>query len=531
MFLQMMGRVTLCWGCLVVCGWSAEEPVDWALITRIRQEEFMHSKVMETLSQLCDAIGPRLTGSPQLKKANEWTKDQLQNWGMSNAHLESWGPFGRGWSLQHFSIHMLSPDAAPLIAFPKAWTEGTHGAVSAEASKISVQAETDFDKYRGKLNGFIVFNGDAREVKGHDQAELRRYSEQQLGELSLYAIPPPRRPEERDEYLKRERFQKAFRKFLVDEKALALVEPSPGDGGTVFVTRGGSYQPEELVGIPSLTMAAEHYNRIVRLLDHKSKVQLEIDISCSFHDADLMAYNTLAEIPGTDKKDEVVMLGAHMDSWHSGTGATDNAAGTAVTMEAMRILRALDVKPRRTIRIALWTGEEQGLKGSRAYVNQHFASRPEPTDPEEKEMPLSLRKDPGPLTVKPEHAKLSAYFNVDNGTGKIRGVYLQDNTAVHPIFEAWLKPFADLGASTLTMRNTGGTDHLSFDAVGLPGFQFIQDEVEYGSRTHHSNMDVYDRLQSDDLMKASVIVASFVYHTATRDALIPRKPIPTEALP
>ena len=531
MSLRMIGRLFLGWACVVVPAWGAEEPVDWAAITRIRQEAFTRSKVMETLSQLCDSIGPRLTGSPQLKKANEWTRKQLEDWGISNAHLESWGPFGRGWSLQHASVHLLAPVTTPLIAFPKAWTEGTNGVIRGEATKINIQAEIDFEKYRGKLSGLIAFNGDAREVKGHDQAELRRYSEQQLGELSLYAIPPPRRPEEREEFLKKDRFQKAFRQFLVNEKVLALIDPSPGDGGTIFVAKGGSYKLGELVGVPNLVMAIEHYNRVVRLLDRKAKVELEIDIRSRFHDEDLMAYNTVAEIPGTDRKDEVVMLGAHMDSWHSGTGATDNAAGTAVTMEAIRILKALDVKPRRTIRIALWTGEEQGLLGSRAYVSQHFASRPEPTDPEEKEMPLSLRKDPGPLTVKPEHAKLSAYFNFDNGTGKIRGIYLQDNAAVYPIFEPWLRPFADLGANILTMRTTHGTDHLSFDAVGLPGFQFVQDEVEYNSRTHHSNMDVYDRLQSDDLMKASVIVASFVYHAAMRNEMIPRKPLPQEPQP
>ena len=531
MSLRMFCCVILSSAFLAMSAQSAEEPVDWPMITQIRQEGFIRSKVMDTLAQLCDVIGPRLTGSPQLKKANEWTREQLQSWGMSNAHLESWGPFGRGWSLQHASVHLLTPDTTPLIAFPKAWTESTRGATRGEAIKTNIQAETDLDKYRGKLSGLIVFNGDARELKGHEQADLRRYSEQQLAELSLYAIPPKKRPEEREEYLKKDRFEKAFRKFLVDEKALALVEPSPGDGGTIFVAKGGSYKPGELIGVPSLVMAIEHYNRVVRLLDHKVKVELEMDIRSRFHDEDLMAYNTVAEIPGADKKDELVMLGAHMDSWHSGTGATDNAAGTAVTMEAMRILKALGVKPRRTLRIALWTGEEQGLKGSRAYVSQHFASRPEPTDPEEKEMPVSLQKEPGPLTIKPEHAKLSAYFNFDNGTGKIRGIYLQDNAAVRPIFEAWLKPFVDLSANTLTMRNTHGTDHLSFDAVGLPGFQFIQDEVEYGSRTHHSNMDVYDRLQSDDLMKASVIVASFVYHAAMRNEMIPRKPLPQEPQP
>jgi Zn-dependent M28 family amino/carboxypeptidase len=274
-------------------------------------------------------------------------------------------------------------------------------------------------------------------------------------------------------------------------------------------------------------MAAEHFNRLSRLLDRKLPVELELDVRARFIDQDPMAYNTVAEIPGTDRKGEVVMLGAHMDSWHTGTGATDNGAGVAVTMEAVRILRALDLHPRRTIRIALWSGEEQGLLGSRAYVREHFASRPE--QPGDAELPFFQRPVRGPLTIKPEHAKLSGYFNVDNGTGKIRGIYTQQNAAVVPIFEAWLRPFADLGATTVTMRNTGGTDHQSFDAVGLPGFQFIQDEGDYSTRTHHTNMDVLDRAQKDDLMQASVVLASFVYNTAMRDELLPRKPLPRES--
>jgi carboxypeptidase Q len=275
-------------------------------------------------------------------------------------------------------------------------------------------------------------------------------------------------------------------------------------------------------------MAAEHYNRICRLLDRKLEVEMEIDVKARFHEDDLLAYNTVAEIPGSDKRPELVMVGAHLDSWHSGTGATDNGAGSVVAMEAMRILRAIGVKPRRTIRIGLWTGEEQGLLGSRGYVGEHFGSRPEPTDPIEKALPRSLRQGVGPLTIKPEHARFSVYFNLDNGTGKVRGVYTQQNASAAPIFEAWLKPFADLGATTVTERNTGGTDHQSFDAVGLPGFQFIQDEADYATRTHHTNMDVYDRLQKEDMMQASAIMASFVYHAAMREERFPRKPMPRD---
>jgi Zn-dependent M28 family amino/carboxypeptidase len=277
--------------------------------------------------------------------------------------------------------------------------------------------------------------------------------------------------------------------------------------------------------VPGLSIALEQWTRIARLLEQKKDVELELNVNNTFYDDDPMQYDTIAEIPGTDKKDEIVMVGAHLDSWHSGTGATDNGAGTVVMMEAMRILKALDVKPRRTIRIGLWSGEEQGLLGSQYYVQQHFGSRPPSDEPDLKDMPTLMRREAGPVTPKPEQAKVSVYFNVDNGTGKLRGVYLQENAAVAPIFEAWMEPFHDLGMATLTMRNTGGTDHQSFDAVGIPGFQFIQDPIEYMTRTHHSNMDVYDRLQADDLKQAAVIVADFVYNAAMRDQMFPRKPI------
>jgi len=298
----------------------------------------------------------------------------------------------------------------------------------------------------------------------------------------------------------------------------------------VFVQSGGSYKPGETTTVPQLVLAIEQWTRIARLLDQKKDVSLELNVTNTFYDADPMQYDTIAEIPGTDKKDEVVMLGAHLDSWHAGTGATDNGAGTIVMMEAVRILKALDIKPRRTIRIGLWSGEEEGLLGSQGYVEHHFGSRPPMDEPGMKDMPTLLRREAGDVTVKPEQAKVSAYFNVDNGTGKIRGVYLQENEAVAPIFETWMKPFKDLGMNTLTMRNTSGTDHLSFDAVGIPGFQFIQDPIEYETRTHHSNMDVYDRLQPEDLKQISVIVASFVYDAAMRDQMLPRKPI-EKALP
>jgi hypothetical protein len=517
---------------VAVAAASRAESVDYGTVTLIRDEGFNGSKVMETLAQLTDVLGPRLTGSPAAKKANEWTRDQLATWGLVNAHLESFGPFGRGWSVERVSVHAVSPFTAPLIALPKAWTPGTEGPVRGKLVKAKLESEADLEKHKGKLAGMIVLLADGRELKGPDTPLFRRYSEQELHDLALFELAERRGARaapvvDREAARKRFRFQKTLREFLVEEKALASVEPSDRDAGVLWVAGGGSREKGVNPGVPALVMAAEHYNRLSRLLDRKMDVELEIDVKARFHDDDEMAYNTIAEIPGTDKQPEVVMLGAHLDSWHGGTGATDNAAGSAVAMEAVRILKALDVKPKRTIRIALWTGEEQGLLGSRAYVKEHLASRPDPTDPEEKDLPAYLRRAPsGPLTIKPEHAKLSAYFNFDNGTGKIRGIYTQGNVAAGPIFEAWLKPFVDLGATTITNRNTGGTDHQSFDGVGLPGFQFIQDEADYSTRTHHTNMDVYDRLQKEDLMQASIIMASFVYDAAMREERFPRKPPP-----
>ncbi len=510
---------------LLLPAWAGEA-VDLEMITRIRQEGFRNSKVMETASELMDRIGPRLTGSPNIKKANEWTRDQLAKWGLVNARLESWGPFGRGWSNEFTSVRMLTPYPAPLIALPKAWTPGTQGPLRAKAVKVRLQAKEDLEKQKGKLAGKIVLIADMREVRPHAEAELRRYDDKALEEIARFQIGPARPPFDREEFFRRREFQNVLNKFLAEEKALAAIEPGRGDGGTVFVAAGGPYRKGEPTGMPSLVMAVEHYGRIARLLDRNVDVELELDIRNEFYDGDEMAYNTVAEIPGTDKKDEVVMLGAHIDSWHGGTGATDNGAGVAVTMEAVRILQALGVKLRRTVRVGLWSGEEQGLLGSRAYVSQHFASRPEPKDAAERGAPDMLRRDQGPLTFKPEHAKISAYFNYDNGTGKIRGVYCQENAAVRPIFEAWIEPLKDLGITTVSLRNTSGTDHMSFDAVGVPGFQFIQDEVEYSTRTHHSNMDVYERLQREDLMQASVVMAAFVYHAAMRDQMLPRKPLP-----
>jgi len=508
--------------------WSQEkEKVDLETISGIRAEGFRNSKVMDFATGLMDSIGERLTGSPNMKRANEWTRDQLSAMGLSNSHLESWGPFGRGWANQYVNARMTSPDIVPLIVYSKAWTPGTNGVVTGKCIRVEIQDKKDFDKYRGKLAGMIVIYGPDADLKPITEAPFKRLSDDDLAKIGEYQIPSERPMFRMADFVKRQQFTKEVNQFFAEEKVLAVIDHSRGTagGGTVFVQSGGSYKTGETTTVPQLTMATEHWSRIARLLQQKKDVTLELNVVNNFYDDDPMQYDTIAEIPGTDKKDEVVMLGAHLDSWHAGTGATDNGAGTIVMMEAVRILKALDIKPRRTIRIGLWSGEEEGLLGSQGYVEKHFGSRPHMDDPAMKDMPTLLRREAGPVTVKPEQAKISAYFNVDNGTGRIRGVYLQENEAVAPIFEAWMKPFTDLGMTTLTMRNTGGTDHQSFDAVGIPGFQFIQDPLEYETRTHHSNMDVYDRLQSDDLKQIAVIVASFVYDAAMRDQMLPRKPI------
>lgn len=536
MMKRFVARLVLVSFALVICAAAQEEKVDLEMISKIRYEGFRNSKVMEIASGLMDGIGPRLTGSPNVKNANEWTRDQLTAFGLSNAHLEAWSPFGRGWLNEYTNVRMTVPYLATLIAYPRAWTPGTNGVVGAPIVRVEIhltpqEMARDMEKYKGKLAGKIVLFGEDPEIAAPMEPLTKRYDDKALEQMDQYTIPSERNEARFREFQRRARLQRQLNKFFADEQVVAVIEHSRGTvgGGTVFVD-GGAYKVDQAVAVPTLIMATEHWTRIARLLKQKKDVQLELNVKNTFSDA-MTQYNTIAEIPGTDKKDEVVMLGAHLDSWYSGTGATDNGAGTVVMMEAVRILKALGIKPRRTIRIGLWTGEEQGLLGSQWYVAQHFGSRPPATDPDRKGDPSVTRRENGPMTTKPEQAKVSVYFNVDNGTGKIRGIYMQENSAVEPIFSAWIKPFRDLGMDTLTMRNTGGTDHLSFDAAGIPGFQFIQDPMDYDTRTHHSNMDVYDRLQADDLKQMAVVVASFVYMASVRDQMFPRKPIEKELPP
>lgn len=498
------------------------------LITRLRQEEYDYSQVMDLMSHLTDDIGPRLTGSPNMKKANEWTRDEFNKWGLANAHLEAWGPFGRGWAYQLCEARMTSPDYQQLLALPEAWTPGTNGPLRGEVTRVIASTSAELEKYRGKLAGKIVLYGEARLPTPDDKPLFNRDDEAELAKAAQFQSsgkPYQREPEME----KRFKFRAELIKFFTDEHVAAVLDITrlPGNDGMINVQAGGDYQKDKTIAFPRVTLSVDHFGRISRLLERKVPVEVELNVETKFYDDDPMSYNTIAEIPGVDPKlkDQVVMLGGHMDSWHASEGATDNGAGTIVAMEVVRLLEKLGVQPRRTIRIALWSGEEQGIYGSRAYVTDHFGSRPISTDPEYQDLPDWLRPPSGPVQLKPEQKLISAYFNLDNGPGKILGVYLQENAAVRPIFEKWMEPFHDLGMTTLTMRNTGSTDHVSFDAVGIPGFQFIQDGMDYGDLTHHSNLDSYEHIRPDDMKQAATIMAAFVYNAAMCDDMIPRKPI------
>jgi carboxypeptidase Q len=505
---------------LVVLPLAAQAPSqsDLSAIYQIKDEGFNHSQVMDTLGYLTDVYGPRLTNSPDIRQAAEWTTNKMKEWQLSNVHLEPWGPFGRGWSNERFSAQVISPRPFPLIAYSKAWTPGTNGPVTAEAVWALIQKEEDIEKYRGKLKGKFVLTAPLPEVPARFEAQGHRYTDAELADIATQPVPAAQNADERIARFRALReLNLKIQKFLVDEGVAAWLEPSQGDDGTVFVQSGGGHDAKDPPAPPRVAVASENYGRIARMLDKKVPVTLQIDIQNKFYDDDLNSFNVIGEIPGADKAkaDEIVMVGGHFDSWHAGTGATDNGAGSAVMLEAMRILKTTGVKMRRTVRIGLWTGEEEGLLGSRAYVKQHFADW-EPDREADKEK----------IKILPEHAKLDAYYNVDNGSGKIRGIYLQGNESVAPLFTQWMEPFHNVGMTTLSIRNTGGTDHLSFNEAGLPGFQFIQDPIEYETRTHHSNMDVYERIQEPDMKQMAVIAASFVYLTANRDEMLPRKPLP-----
>jgi carboxypeptidase Q len=548
---RLASAIVLCLPALLATGPAlGAEDVDLTTIHRIKAEAFQGSKVMDHLFWLTDVNGPRLTGSPGFQAAADWAVRNLKEWGAAGAHLEKWGTFGRGWSMSRFSAHMTAPAYAPLPGVPKAWSRGTNGPVAgdvvyaplvpkeeaalpSDADKLAVRIRQYVEQQKGKLHGKVVLLTAPRDLEPPAEPDSRRYDDSRLGSISAAPEPfaPPRvewpitklptdpkdlerfwasTPVEMqaDYWQRGETVRNALNQFLQDEGVLAVFATDErGQGGIVFAENAGSWESGAPEPPPVIALAPEPYDRMVRLVQKNVKVTVEVELAARYYDDAPEGVNVVAEIPGGKKKDEVVMLGAHLDSWHAGTGATDNAAGCAVVLEAFRILKALNLPMDRTVRLALWSGEEQALYGSRGYVKEHFG-------------------DPVTMAVKPEHARLAGYFNVDNGTGKIRGVYLQGNDMVRPIFEAWLAPFRDLGATTISIRNTGGTDHESFDAVGLPGFQFIQDPLDYGSRTHHSSLDVYDHVQSGDLMQASAVLASFVYDAAMRPEKLPRKPLP-----
>ncbi len=529
---------------------SPQEKIDIDAINRIKEEGLKRSQVMELISFMTDVYGPRLTGSPNLRAAQEWAKKKLTEWGMENVHLEQWGPFGRGWSLEGFSANIIKPAFSPLVAYPKAWSPSTNGAVRGQVVFLDAKTEADLEKYRGKLKDAIVLIDGPREVKAHFEAKARRTSDEDLLKLANSEPPGERDPARRREITPEQRAAAEFLnkkwQLIYSEGAAVVLEPTArnGDGGVVFVgaasiprsgeapadnpaeRRVSAYSKDAPKVVPQLVVTPEHYNRMVRMIQKGVPVQAEISLSSRFYDQDVNDYNVIAEIPGTDLKDEIVMLGAHYDSWHAGTGATDNASGSAVMMEALRIIKALGLKPRRTIRIGLWSGEEQGLLGSRAHVTKHYGKRVGAQGGQSGQSGQSGQEAAPQFELLPAHEKFSAYFNLDNGTGKIRGVYMQGNEGVRPIFRSWLAPFKELGAETLTISNTGGTDHQSFDAVGLPGFQFIQDPIEYSTRTHHTNMDVYERILEDDMKQAATIIAAFAYNAAMRSKKLPRKLLP-----
>jgi carboxypeptidase Q len=509
------------------------EPVDLSMMSAIRDTELARSQVMDHVSWLADVYGPRLTGSPGYRQASDWVLKKFGEWGLANPHKENFA-FGKSWALERFSAHMIEPQISPLIGMPKSWTPGTNGKVAGEVVRVDINSEADFEKYRGKLAGKVVLTQPARDVKMLDGIIVSRWNETLFKEAETTPLTGTGRggggaagggggrggrgrggrslADRTQEFFMKEGVIAALDRggdqFVAGDTQMKW-QAEHVDGGTIFVQSGGPHD-NETAGknlVPQVTLAVEHYNRMLRILEKNIPVKVELDIQAHFIDeTEANGYNVVAEIPGTDLASEIVLLGAHLDSHHGATGATDNAAGSSVMMEAMRLLKSVGAKPRRTIRIALWAGEEEGLLGSHAYVRQHLA-------------------DDG--KAKPEYSKFSAYYNLDNGTGRIRGVWLQGNLAVKPIFEAWLAPFRDLDVpGALATRSITGSDYTSFDAVGVPAFQFMQDRLEYNSRTHHSNMDTVDRVQRDDLVQASIVVAGFAYNTAMRAEKLPRKSPP-----
>lgn len=492
---------------------GAQEPVYWDVVDRIRTEGFENSLVMENAGYLADVIGPRFTGSPNMREAQGWAMARLADFGLSKIEKEPWGDETVGWEVQRVSVHMTAPDYQMVIAYPLALTPGTRGPVVADAVIATIETPQDMERYRGRLDGTIVLSTPPMPMSPRFVQDAFRH-----GDESLRVFETEGTDLLIGRYARGQLEQSTFRRqgvsaaevedFYKSEGVAVVLTASIGSDGTVSVTghstTSGTRTRESVDNaLPTLAVATEHYNRIYRILERGVPVTMDVEVRIALDESDPRGYNVLAEIPGTDLADEVVMIGAHMDSWHSGTGATDNASGVSVMMEAMRILQAIDARPRRTIRLALWSHEEGGLRGSRGYVRNHYGSVRE-----------------GTATTASD--AFSVYLNMDNGTGQFRGVHLQGNREASPIFEAWMKPFADLGVETLSQFSNRGTDHLSFNEAGLPGFQLLQDRIDYRARTHHFNMDTFDKLLPRDLMINSVVIASFAYHAAMRDGTFPR---------
>lgn len=513
----------------VHAGPVADEPVDLAMVARIRQEGLHRSQVMDHLTHLTDHIGPRLTGSPGMDAANAWTRDKLAEWGLRNARLEGFD-FGKGWSFDYVSVHMIAPRHSPLIAYPRAWTPGTEHSVTGPVVRVTLANDADLERHRGTLEGKIVLMNDARAIPDRTGSLVHRHDEDSLAEIERFPIPRAApSAAAMGGWMRQITFREKLNAFLAEEGVLATIHISDRDHGIVRLGAGAGFRADSNPGVTSLQMSLEHYNLLSRLVAAEEEVQVRVHVRARFHEDDDQAYNTIAEIPGTGRTArEIVMAGAHLDSWHAGTGTTDNATGVAVVMEAVRILKALGVQPRRTIRVALWSGEEQGLIGSRAYVERHIATRPAHTDEAQLALPEWMRTPTWPIQTRPGHANHVAYFNYDNGGGRIRGINAEENVAAAAVFRAWLAPLHDLGADTVTLRRTGSTDHVPFDRVGVPGFQFVQDGLDYFSRTHHSHLDTLDYARREDLMQASVVLATLLYHAAMRDEPLPRMPIPQE---
>ena len=501
---------------------SQEEKIDLNMIQKIRKEGLENSKVMEIAFNLTDKAGHRLTNSPGYFRAANYAKETMLGWGLQKAAIEPWGEFGKGWDLEKCYLAITAPYYKPLLAYPKTWTSGTKGLKSAEIIVISAKDTTDLEKYRGQLKGKLIMMDQSVAYNHTFKPDAFRYTDEELAKMTAAQMAPARPVDTAQQRRQMQQFAQqrggGAQRIGVLLKEMAKAEGAVGmissggirsHDGTIFAQGGGAYKGTDPENILDMVLGIEDFNTLLRLAKSGTTVKLDTEVKTKFYSKDLQGYNVIAEIPGTDPllKDEVVMIGAHLDSWQTGTGATDNASGSSVMMEVMRILKTLGVETKRTIRIGLWSGEEQGLLGSRGYVKNTFA-------------------DPATMQTTAAHEKFSGYFNIDNGTGKIRGIYLQGNEACRNIFSQWLAPFKDLGATTVTISNTGGTDHQSFDGVGLPGFQFIQDPIEYDTRTHHSNMDVYDHLIEADLKQMATIVASFVYNAAQRDAKLPRKEMP-----